>query len=99
MIDVPSTQLELIGKILKQHVPGCEVRAFGSRVTQTAKPHSDLDLAIVGAGKISDALLYALKEDFQSSDLTFRVDIVDWHALTDKFKRVIEMKYELVELK
>ena len=53
MIDVSPYHLKIIQKILHKHVPDCEVRAFGSRVTWTAKDYSDLDLAVVGKKKNS----------------------------------------------
>jgi DNA-directed RNA polymerase beta subunit len=34
--------------------------------------------------------LAALKEAFQESDLAFRVDVLDWHALSPEFRGVIE---------
>ena len=97
MIDVSPHQLEVIRKILDKHAPGCEVRAFGSRVTRTAKDYSDLDLAVVGKEKLASKTLYALKEDFEESDLPFRVDVLDWHAISKEFQKVIEKKYEVIQ--
>ena len=97
MIDVSPHQLEVIRKILDQHAPGCEVRAFGSRVTRTAKNYSDLDLAVVGKEKLADKTLYALKEDFEESALPFRVDVLDWHAISKEFQKVIDKKYEVIQ--
>ena len=98
MIDVTPEQLKTIQKILNQHVPDCEVRAFGSRVTGTAKDYSDLDLAIVGKTKLPDKILYALKDDFEESDIPFRVDVLDWNAISKEFQKVVEKKYEVVSL-
>jgi len=97
MIDVSSAQLETILKILQKRVPGCEVRAFGSRVRGTAKSYSDLDLAIVGNAALPGKILSDLTEDFQESDLSFRVDVIDWHATSEEFCRVIEKKYEVLQ--
>lgn len=97
MIDVSPFQLEVIKKILGKHVSGCEVRAFGSRAARTAKDYSDLDLAIVGKEKLSDKILFALKEDFQQSDLPFRVDVLDWNAISKEFREVIEKKYKVLQ--
>ena len=96
MIDVSPVQLEIILKILQKRVPGCEVRAFGSRVRGTAKTYSDLDLAIIGNAALPAGILSDLIEDFQESDLSFRVDVIDWHATSKEFCRVIEKKYEVV---
>jgi predicted nucleotidyltransferase len=73
------------------------VRAFGSRVNWTAKGYSDLDLAVVGSGKLSDDTLRHLREAFEESDLPFRVDVLDWHAASPAFQKVIEKQYKIVQ--
>jgi len=97
MIDVPPQALTIIRSILKKHAPGCEVRAFGSRAAGTSRPWSDLDLALVGPGKFLPQTLADLKEDFQESDLPFRVDVLDWHALSPEFRTVIEKHYVILQ--
>ena len=97
MIDISQHQLEIIKKILRKHVSDCEVRAFGSRVTLTAKNYSDLDLAIVGKTKLDRKILSDLKEDFRESDILFRVDVLDWHTTSESFKKVIEARYEIIQ--
>lgn len=97
MIDIPLRHLEIIREILYKHVPDCEVRAFGSRVTGRAKDYSDLDLVVVCKKKLAGDILYGLKEDFEESDLPFRVDVLDWNAISEEFRRVIEKKYEVVQ--
>ena len=44
-IDLNPNHLATVQRILAEHVPECEVRAFGSRAAWTAKDYSDLDLA------------------------------------------------------
>lgn len=97
MIDVSPFQMETVTGILRRHVPDCEVRAFGSRATWTAKDYSDLDLAVVGKEKLSSKILFALKEDFQESNLPFRVDVLDWNSISKEFRKVIEKNYEVVQ--
>lgn len=97
MIDVSPYQFELIKDILKKHVSDCEVRAFGSRVTWTAKDYSDLDLAIVGKEKLSTRTIFSIKEAFQESDLSFRVDVLDWNAISKEFQSVIKKKFEVIQ--
>ena len=46
-------QLQTVLEILARCAPGCEARVFGSRYSGKAKPYSDLDLALVGAGELS----------------------------------------------
>ena len=96
MIDLSPTHLATVKAILAEHVPECEVRAFGSRVTWTARDYSDLDLAVVGEGPVDWRVLGRLKEAFEESDLPMRVDVLDWHAASDNFKKVIERGYEVV---
>ena len=69
MIDVNPNHLKTVTRILAEHVPECEVRAFGSRVTWTAKDYSDLDLAVVGKRALDADAFRRLKEAFQESDL------------------------------
>ena len=97
MINVLPKYLEIIYKILQKHVPECEARVFGSRITGRVKKYSDLDLAVVGKTKLLTDVLYLLKEDFQESDLPFRVDVLDWNAISKEFQRVIEEKYEIIQ--
>ena len=97
MIDLPPSQLETVKRILAEHVPQCEVRAFGSRTTQTAKAWSDLDLAIVGSAKLDQHALYDLKEAFEESDIPIRVDVLDWYAISLKFQAVINEGYETIQ--
>jgi type I restriction enzyme S subunit len=97
MIDLAPEYLEKVRTILRQYVPQCEVRAFGSRVRWTAKDYSDLDLAVICSGKVSDDTLSHLKEAFEESDLPFRIDVLDWHVISPEFQKVIEKQYEVVQ--
>jgi predicted nucleotidyltransferase len=97
MIDLAPEYLEKVRATLRQHVPQCEVRAFGSRVSGTAKKYSDLDLAVVCSGKLSNDPLSRLKEAFEESELPFRVDVLDWHATSPEFQKVIEKQFEVLQ--
>ncbi len=97
MIDLRLDQLDIVKSILAAHVPDTEVRVFGSRVTWTAKDYSDLDLVIVGQEKINRKTLYGLAEAFEESALPFRVDVLDWHRISEAFRQVIEEAYEVIQ--
>jgi len=60
---------------------------FGSRATGSDEPYSDIDIGIEGA-PLSAKTLIELQEEFEESDLPFRVDIVDFSTVNDKFKQV-----------
>ncbi len=89
MIDISQHHLDIVIGILHQFVSDCEVRVFGSRFAHTAKKYSDLDIAIVGDAKLSSTLISEIQEAFQDSDIPFRVDVLDWNALSEEFKKVI----------
>ena len=97
MIDLPSHYLATIKYILTKYVPDCQVRAFGSRVTGTAKPYSDLDLVVIGREKLPRKHYYRLKEAFQESDLPIRVDVLDWHRISPEFREVIERASKVLQ--
>ena len=91
---VPSVDLRpdhwaIVSNALRRHVPDREVVAFGSRATWTAKDYSDLDLAVMGAEPLELRTASALDEALGSSDLPFKVDVVDWATIDDGFRAII----------
>lgn len=46
MIEIDSSDLEAVRRIVDQFLPDCEVPVLGSRVRGTAHRYSDLDLAL-----------------------------------------------------
>jgi predicted nucleotidyltransferase len=84
-------------RILQQHLPGYTVWAFGSRVTGRHKPYSDLDLVIVADQPLSLEQMATLREVFDESDLTIRVDLVDWAIASESFRRIILQQYLVVQ--
>ncbi len=97
MIDLSPNQLKTVRQILAEHVPACEVRAFGSRVTQSAKKYSDLDLAVVGDAAVDWHTLARLKEAFEGSDLPIQVDVLDWQEISQSFREVIARDYAVLQ--
>lgn len=89
-IDISPAQWDIVRGVLRQRVPHNTVWAFGSRATWTAKPFSDLDLAILTDQPLDLAVSAALAEDFSESDLPFKVDVVDWATTSESFRRIIE---------
>jgi len=97
MIDLAPEHLATVKALLARHVPECAVCAFGSRVKGNAKPYSDLDLAITGTARLAPGRLAALREAFMESDLPMRVDVVDWHAVSDTFRTAIRQNLKLIQ--
>ena len=78
-----------VQRVLSHEVPHLEVWAFGSRARHTAKPYSDLDLALLSAEPLSLAQLASINHAFESSDMAIRVDVVDYASTSDAFRRII----------
>lgn len=89
-IAVTAEQWKIIADILQRHVPDKEIWAFGSRATHTAKPYSDLDLAIISDTALPLSLLAAIEHDFSESNLPFKVDVVDWATLSPTFREIVQ---------
>lgn len=85
----------LIRQILSQHVPGLPVFAFGSRVTGKARKFSDLDLYIKTGNKLPSQIIDDLKDAFSESDLPIRVDVLDWHAVSPEFQKIIDTQAKI----
>lgn len=95
-LNVSDKHMQIILDILTRYVPDMEVWAFGSRVKGSFKEYSDLDMVVIGSSKMSVNRFGELKEPFQESDLPFRADVLDWHAISSEFREVIKELYEVV---
>ena len=91
-LHLPPAQLEALRRILASRLPvGLKIQVFGSRATGIKlKPHSDLDLLIVGPEKLPLLLLGDLREALSESDLTFSVDILEIQYATPEFLASLE---------
>ncbi|MBL4824234.1 MAG: nucleotidyltransferase domain-containing protein [SAR324 cluster bacterium] len=96
MIDLEPESLVEVQQILLEHVPDCEVRVYGSRVSGKAKRFSDLDLAIVGKEMLGLRQISRLKEAFSESNLPIMVGVQDWNQISDNFQNIIEQHYEVL---
>ncbi len=88
-IDLTGDQRRLVVELIKRHLPYTDVWAYGSRVTWTSRPQSDLDLVVFcgpeQTGQVSD-----LREAFEESDLPFQVDMLVWDDLPESFQKEID---------
>lgn len=89
-LDLPADHRRLVLDILRAHLPpGTKAWAFGSRVTGRARRHSDLDLAIDAGRPLTLDEIARLGEAFSDSDLPYRVDLVDWRNIDDRWRQTI----------
>lgn len=85
MLLVESQHLEIIQKILSKYPYG--FYAFGSRVAGKPKKFSDLDLCFFE--EIPDNIRDHIDEDFEESDLPYKVDIINWNTCSPAFQTEI----------
>lgn len=71
--------LEAIKAILTDHVSGVEVRTFVSGVTWNANDYRDLNLVVIGDGKLDRRMHCGLKETIEDSNRPMQVNVLDWH--------------------
>lgn len=95
MIEITEKEREIVRQILQRIVPEYPVWVFGSRIKGTAKPFSDLDLAIIADKPLSLHKHAELVEAFSESDLPWKVDIVDWATTSEPFRAIIQNQYEI----
>lgn len=69
--------------------------AFGSRVKGKNRPLSDLDICFME--DIPWNTRAHIDEDFEESDLPFKVDVVDWNMCDENFRAKISPDLTLIQ--
>jgi uncharacterized protein len=89
-LDLAPEHRQIVLNILAANLPpNSAVWVFGSRASGRARRYSDLDLAIDAGRRLTLDDFARLTEAFGDSDLPFKVDVVDWLAIDDRFRRLI----------
>lgn len=86
MIYLEDKHHKIIQKILNKYP--YDFYAFGSRVKGTHKSLSDLDLCLLTSIPILEKA--QLQEDFDESDLPFKVDLIQWDDISEDFRQIIK---------
>ena len=81
---------KIVDSIISQLASDCDVLIFGSRYYGKAWEYSDLDLAFIGPGKLGLQRCFQLEDAFAESDLPYRVDVLDYHAISPEFRAIID---------
>ena len=81
--------------LLRKHLPGVEVWAYGSRVSGKSHDGSDLDLVLRGPelAEIPSGQLGDFEEAVRESNIPFLLEARDWTRLPERFHREIERDY------
>ena len=79
-----------IKKTVFRHLDPTKVKAFvfGSRASGKNRKYSDVDLGIMAKTAIPTIVKFDLEEEFENSNLPYRVDVVDFSKVSDNFKKV-----------
>ena len=95
---LPRRYRDQLEALLREHVPGVEVWAYGSRVNGRSHDGSDLDLALRGPTlEPLDGGFYDLREAIEKSNIPILVQAHDWAMLPESFHREIERDYVVVQ--
>ena len=89
---------EEISKILRDELSNSDYSAFffGSRITGTNSPTSDLDVGIEGKNPVSVDILRSIKSRCESIPTLYSIDVVDFSFLSDDFIKVAKTKIEKI---
>ena len=95
---LPRRYREQLEALLREHVPGVEVWAYGSRVSGRSHEGSDLDLVLRGPALEPLGVEYVdLTEALEQSNIPILVQAHDWAKLPESFHREIERYYVVVQ--
>ena len=97
-LDLPARYRRQIEALVRRHLPGVEVWAYGSRVNGQSHAASDLDLVLRGPDLEPLPLTpYAeLIEALRESNIPILIQAHDWARLPKAFHREIERDYVVV---
>ncbi len=91
-LDLPFRDHCQIEALIRKHLPGAEVWAYGSRINGRSHPGSDLDLVLRSPTlePIPDAGFFDLVEALERSNIPILVQVHEWTSLPESFHREIE---------
>ena len=80
----------MIRDIIFSYLPdhSYEVFLFGSRAKGSNRTWSDYDVGIVGKDSLPRKILFDIEEALENSDIPYKVDVVDFSRVSDRFKNI-----------
>lgn len=94
-IDITPDQRKILLDLLNDYLPDVTVWVYGSRIKGTARPQSDLDLAVFTSAEQKRSVA-ALKEALEESQLPFRVDLFVWDEIPAQFRDNIQQSHVIL---
>ncbi len=91
-LDLPDRYRRQVEALRREHLPGIEVWAYGSRINGRSHPGSDLDLVLRGKDlkPVPFSKLSEVSKAFRESNIPFLVEVRNWAWLPESFHRQIE---------
>jgi len=86
--------LEIVGKYLD--LSKYKIFFFGSRVAGKGDERSDIDVGIEGPEPLPPGALSDIQEGFENLPTLYKVEIVDFSRVDDRFKKVAKEHIEMV---
>jgi uncharacterized protein len=86
--------LEIVGKHLD--LKKYRVFFFGSRVSGKGDDRSDIDVGIEGSEPISAVVKFEIEDEIENLPTLYKVDIVDFYDVSDKFREVAKQHVEML---
>ena len=92
---LPTRHLHALEALLREHLPGVEVWAYGSRVNGRSHDGSDLDLVLRAPQleNIPAERLGEFEEALRESTIPFLVEARDWARLPERFRGEAERQH------
>ena len=84
----------ILGLIKKDQINS--ITLFGSYARGTASEKSDVDIAINMGTPIPAHIWVMIEEKLDESDLLMKVDIVDYHRVSESFQKLIDESGEII---
>lgn len=69
---------------------------FGSRVSQKGDERSDIDVGIEADKKLPLEILSKIREDIEAFPLLYKIEIVDFKAVSPDFRKVAQTHIEMI---
>ena len=88
-LQIAPRQRRILEDLLREHLPGVDVWAYGSRVNGRGHDGSDLDLVLRGPDlqELPAGQLLDFEDAIRGSNIPFLVEARDWACLPERFHR------------
>ncbi len=88
----------ILEALLREHLPGVEVWAYGSRVNGRGHSGSDLDLVLRAPDleKLTGGQLRGFEDAVRESTIPFLIEAHDWACVPKRFQQEIQRDYVVI---